>query len=72
MLKRINIELDEELIAQAMKLTGAKTKREVVETALRELVRAKSRRDLTELSGKISFFEGYDHKKLRRTRRDAD
>lgn len=72
MLKRTNIELDEELIAQAMKLTGAKTKREVVETALRELVRAKSRRDLTELSGKISFFEGYDHKKLRRTRRDAD
>lgn len=72
MAKRTNIELDEELVAEAMHLTGAKTKREVVDTALRELVRVKKRKDLTELAGKIKFHEGYDYKKARRTRYDAD
>ena len=35
---RTNIELDDMLVAQAMKLTGARTKREVVDIALRRLV----------------------------------
>lgn len=40
-MSRTNIVLDDKLIAQAMHLTGAKTKREVVDIALRELVRRK-------------------------------
>lgn len=70
--KRTNIELDEDLVTEAMQLTGAKSKREVVDTALRALVRARKKKDLTELAGKIEFYEGYNHKKLRRTRHDAD
>ena len=35
---RTNIELDDQLVEQAMRLTGAKTKREVVDIALRRLV----------------------------------
>ena len=70
--KRTNIELDEDLVEEAMRLTGAKTKREVVDRALRELVKAKNRKDLSELAGKIKFYDGYDHKKLRKTRYDAD
>jgi hypothetical protein len=38
-----NIDIDEELIAQAMEASGARTKREVVDRALRELV-ARARR----------------------------
>jgi hypothetical protein len=38
-----NIDIDEELIAQAMQASGARTKREVVDRALREMV-ARARR----------------------------
>lgn len=36
---RTNIVIDDELVERAMRLTGAKTKREAVDTALRDLVR---------------------------------
>ena len=39
MLMRTNIEIDDELLAQAMKASGLKTKRATVEEALRRLVR---------------------------------
>ena len=35
---RTNIELDDRLVEKAMRLTGASTKREVVDIALRRLV----------------------------------
>lgn len=69
---RTNIELNDELVAEAMQLSGAKTKKEVVDMALRELIRRKKKKDLMDLAGKIDFIEGYDHKKARRTRHEAD
>jgi hypothetical protein len=38
-----NIDIDEELVAEAIKLSGARSKREVVDRALREMV-ARARR----------------------------
>jgi hypothetical protein len=38
-----NIDIDEKLVAQAMEISGARTKREVVDRALREMV-ARARR----------------------------
>jgi len=38
-----NIDIDEELVAEAMKVSGARTKREVVDRALRDMV-ARARR----------------------------
>ena len=38
-----NIDIDEELVAEAMRVSGARTKREVVDRALREMV-ARARR----------------------------
>ncbi len=69
---RTNIDMNDELLAEAMELSGAKTKKEVVELALRELIRRKKKKDLMDLAGKIDFVEGYDHKKVRRTRHEAD
>lgn len=69
---RTNIELDDDLVAEAMKLSGAKTKREVVEMGLQELIRRKQRKDLSELAGKIEFYEGFDYKAQRRGRYDPD
>lgn len=65
---RTNIDLDESLVREALKLTKSKTKRELVDLALKELVEHRRRKDLRELFGKISFFPGYDYKALRRGR----
>ena len=62
---RTNIEIDEELMEEAFKLTNVRTKKELVHLALIEFVKAKKKKDLLELSGKIQFHEGYDHKTLR-------
>jgi Arc/MetJ family transcription regulator len=62
---RTNIVLDDILVREAFRYAAVKTKRELVETALKEFVRNHSRKDMRELRGKIRFFEGYDHKLLR-------
>jgi Arc/MetJ family transcription regulator len=62
---RANIVLDDELVEEAFQLSDAKTKRELVDRALREFVANRKRRDIRELRGKISFHPGYDYKALR-------
>ena len=63
---RTNIVLDDELVAEAMKLTGAKTKREVVDLALRELLYKARQRRLKELWGSDLLDPDYDLFKVRR------
>lgn len=62
---RTNIVLDDILVREAFRYTTVKTKRELVETALKEFVRNHGRKDIRELRGKIKFYEGYDYKALR-------
>ena len=62
---RTNIVLDDDLVREAKKLTGIKTKRALVEEALRMLVRSRKAPSLLDLKGKIRFADGYDYKKLR-------
>jgi Arc/MetJ family transcription regulator len=52
---RTTIVLDEDLVAEAQRLTGLRTKRGVIEHALRELVRRRQRRRLLELRGRIKW-----------------
>jgi Arc/MetJ family transcription regulator len=52
---RTNIELDEKLIKEAMKLTHKKTKKELVNYALKELVSRLKRKKLLELEGKVKW-----------------
>jgi Arc/MetJ family transcription regulator len=53
---RTNIVLDERLVRQAMQLSGAKTKRQAVDLALRELVARKSVfRALRRLKGRLPW-----------------
>ena len=65
---RTNIVLDDELIAEAMELTGLKSKKAVVHEALRTLVRINKQKDLADLKGKIRFHDHYDYKQLREDR----
>ena len=53
---RTNIELDDTLIEKAMRLTGARTKREVVDIALRRLIdKGSLYRTALRLRGKLAW-----------------
>jgi Arc/MetJ family transcription regulator len=65
---RTNIVIDDALLEEAFSVSRSKTKKEVIHEALREFVRLKKRRDLTDLAGRLSFSPGFDHKALRRVR----
>jgi Arc/MetJ family transcription regulator len=52
---RTNIEIDDKLMAKAMKASGASTKRAVVEEALRLFVRIRGQERIRELRGKIKW-----------------
>lgn len=50
-----NIDLDEKVLAEAMRLTRARTKREVVHLGLRELIRLAKLRKVREHKGKFHW-----------------
>ncbi len=52
---RTNIILDEELIDRARKLTGIKTKKQVVQEALRLLIQLKEQEQVRALRGKLHW-----------------
>jgi len=68
---RTNIDIDEKLLEEAFSVSQARSKKDLIHDALREYVRLKKRKDLTELAGTIEFYEGYNHKELRKTRDDS-
>ncbi len=51
MTKRLSVALDEELLKEVQALTGARTKKEAIETALRAYVREKRIQGLIQLAG---------------------
>jgi len=63
---RTNIEIDDDLMDQAMKASGLATKRETVEAGLRLLVELKRQQRIRSYRGKLHW-EG----NLERMRRDA-
>lgn len=59
---RTNVELDEELVQAAFRYAPVKTKRELLDLALREFVDSHQRRDLRELKGTGGIRSDYDHR----------
>ncbi len=66
---RTNIVLDDNLIKKGFKLTKAKTKKELVNLALEELIKRKQRKQILKLEGKVKWHG--DLKKLRKGRFDT-
>lgn len=64
-MSRTNIVLDDDLVAEASRLSGIRTKKDLVHEALRVLIATRKRKSLLDLEGKIQFAPGYDHKALR-------
>ncbi len=52
---RTNVVLDEALIERARQLTGIKTKREVIQEALRTLIQLREQEQVRQLRGKLHW-----------------
>ena len=69
---RTNIVLDDALADEAFSLTGVRTKRELVDLALREMVHRLKKKNLLDLAGQVSLRPDFDHKEMRRFRDNSD
>ena len=67
---RTNIVLDESLVQEAFRLTDARTKKELIHLALKELIRVRRKRNLAELAGRVQLRDDFDHKAMRDVRSD--
>ena len=54
-MSRTNIELNEKLVDEAMKLTNKRTKKDLVNYAVEELVRKLKRKKILELEGNVHW-----------------
>lgn len=63
---RTNIVLDDKLVDRAQKLTGIKTKREVVHEALRTLILLREQAGIRNLRGKLKWEGNLDDQRLSR------
>jgi len=63
---RTNIVLDDNLVKRAQKLTGIKTKREVVHEALRILILLREQADIRSLRGKLKWTGSLHEQRLSR------
>ncbi len=63
---RTNIVLDDKLVQRAQKLTGIKTKREVVQEALRTLIMLREQGQIRDLRGKLKWEGDLDEQRRSR------
>jgi Arc/MetJ family transcription regulator len=63
-----NLSLDPELIDQAVKVGGERTKKAAVTRALEEYIARRKQKHLLELMGKLEWDESFDYK-VERSRR---
>ncbi len=63
-----SLSIDQELVNEALKLGGFKTKKEAINTALREFVKQRKKLEIIELFGKFDPDQDYDYKLGRRDR----
>ncbi len=62
---RTNIVIDDVLIEEAFAVSNVKTKRELVDRALREFVARHKRKNLMDLYGSNGMDPNYDYKRVR-------
>lgn len=66
-MQRTNIELDENLVQEAMRLTHKKTKKELVNFALDQLVKRSKRKQLLAMEGRIPWEGDLEESRKSRT-----
>jgi Arc/MetJ family transcription regulator len=66
---RTNIDIDDDLMREAMRSSGARTKRAVVEEGLRLLIRTRGQARLRRLRGKVAWEGNLEKSRLGRAAR---
>lgn len=61
-----NLDIDDALIEQAVRVGGHRTKKAAVTEALKEYVQRREQIKIAELFGKVEFDPEYDYKEQRR------
>ncbi len=61
-----NLAIDDELLNEALRVGGQRTKKETVNQALREFVQRRKQAKILDLFGKVDFDPKYDYKRQRR------
>ena len=61
---RTNIEINDELIRDALRISGLKTKRAAVEEGLRLLIRLKGQAEVRSLFGQVRWEGDFDDSRL--------
>ena len=65
---RTNIEIDDDLIKEAMRHSGTRTKKAAVEAGLQLLVKTYAQTDIRELRGKVQWEGDLDQSRLGRVK----
>jgi len=60
-----NLSVDTQLLNDALKIGGLKTKKDTINLALREFIKKRQVSEIPELFGTIEYDEDYDYKKSR-------
>ena len=63
-----NLNIDDDLLTEAFRLSGKKTKRETVDAALQEYVARRKQRGILKLFGTLEWDPSYDYKRERSRR----
>jgi Arc/MetJ family transcription regulator len=63
-----NLAIDENLLKEALKIGGHKTKKNTVNEALKEYILKRKQKDILSLFGKMDMEPTYDYKKARKSR----
>lgn len=69
---QIILNLDEDLLDEALRLTKLPTQEELLNLALKELIKSRRKKNLLDLAGQIQFAPDFGHKDMRETRHAAD
>lgn len=67
---RTTLDIDAELIEKVVKTTGARSKKKAIEMAMKEFLRSKHRKELSDLIGNYEEFE-VTLKDLKKMRKDS-
>ena len=60
-----NLSVDTQLLNDALKISGLKTKKDAVNLALREFIKKRQSSEILELFGTIEYDGDYDYKETR-------
>lgn len=60
-----NLAIDDQLLSNAQKISGLKTKKDTVTLALKEFIQRREQEEITNLFGTIDYSIDYDYKKAR-------